>query len=201
MKNTLLFIGSTNILVRLLTVNMKTCLSPQKPIMCDTILVINRKCDPIIVNSVVKMRPQSSGISPLASYRKYTPRGLSRRGKRPLPAGTDLEVKMYMYSQLGRNFISKKKREKDFLGRSFREWKIIFFCISLRTIDFCSWNFFEKILKRFYLIIGNSKFREIMIINDTLNEKSKDYCKADSEQRVLFFHNNTSAGHTSLLQV
>ena len=40
-----------------------------------------------------------------------------------------------------------------------------------------------------------------MIINDTLNEKSKDYCKADSEQPVLFFHNNTSAGHTSLLQV
>ena len=31
------------------------------------------------------------------------------------------------------------------------------------------------------------------------NEKSKDYCKADSEQRVLFFHNNISAGHTSLL--
>ena len=33
------------------------------------------------------------------------------------------------------------------------------------------------------------------------NEKSKDYCKADSEQRVLFFHNNISAGQTSLLQV
>ena len=33
------------------------------------------------------------------------------------------------------------------------------------------------------------------------NEKSKDYCKADSEQRVLFFHNNISAGRTSLLQV
>ena len=32
------------------------------------------------------------------------------------------------------------------------------------------------------------------------NEKSKDYCKADPEQRVLFFHNNISAGHTSLLQ-
>ena len=30
---------------------------------------------------------------------------------------------------------------------------------------------------------------------------SKDYCKADSEQRVLFLHNNISAGHTSLLQV
>ena len=33
------------------------------------------------------------------------------------------------------------------------------------------------------------------------NEKSKDYCKADSEQLVLFFHNNVWAGHTSLLQV
>ena len=33
------------------------------------------------------------------------------------------------------------------------------------------------------------------------NEKSKDYCKANSEQRVLFFHNNVWAGHTSLLQV
>ena len=32
----------------------------------------------------------------------------------------------------------------------------------------------------------------------TKNEKSKDYCKADSEQGVLFFHNNISAGHTSL---
>ena len=30
---------------------------------------------------------------------------------------------------------------------------------------------------------------------------SKDYCKADSEERVLFFHINISAGHTSLLQV
>ena len=33
------------------------------------------------------------------------------------------------------------------------------------------------------------------------NEKSKDYCKPDSEQRVLFFHNKISGGHTSLLQV
>ena len=33
------------------------------------------------------------------------------------------------------------------------------------------------------------------------NEKSKDYCQADSEQRILFFHNNISAGHTSFLQV
>ena len=28
------------------------------------------------------------------------------------------------------------------------------------------------------------------------NEKSKDYCKPDSEQRVLFFHNKISGGHT-----
>ena len=33
------------------------------------------------------------------------------------------------------------------------------------------------------------------------NQKTKDYCKADLKQRVLFFLNNISAGHTSLLQV
>ena len=33
------------------------------------------------------------------------------------------------------------------------------------------------------------------------NEKSEDYSKADLKQRVLFFYNNVSAGHTSLLQV
>ena len=35
----------------------------------------------------------------------------------------------------------------------------------------------------------------------TENERSKDYCKADSKQRVLFFHNNISTGRASLLQV
>ena len=45
--------------------------------MCDTILVINRKCDPIIVNPVVKMRPQSSGTFPLASYKEVPPPGVS----------------------------------------------------------------------------------------------------------------------------
>ena len=34
----------------------------------------------------------------------------------------------------------------------------------------------------------------------TKNEKSKDYCKADSEQGVLLFHNNISAGHYSLFR-
>ena len=38
-------------------------------------------------------------------------------------------------------------------------------------------------------------------LNVTKKEKSKDYCKADLKQRVLFFYNNISAGHTSLLQV
>ena len=47
MKNTLLFIYSTTILVRLLTVNMKNCLTLKNPKMCD----------PIIVNPVVKMQP------------------------------------------------------------------------------------------------------------------------------------------------
>ena len=59
MKNTLLFICSTNILLHLLTVNMhmKDCLKIQK--MCDPILVtvLNMRLDPSIVNPVVKMRP------------------------------------------------------------------------------------------------------------------------------------------------
>ena len=39
MKNTLLFIYNTNILVPLLTVNMKNCFTPKKQNMCDPILV------------------------------------------------------------------------------------------------------------------------------------------------------------------
>ena len=46
MKNTLLFICSTNILVRLLTGNMKDSLTPKNPKMCDPILV-----------TLLKMRP------------------------------------------------------------------------------------------------------------------------------------------------
>ena len=44
----------------------------------------------------------------------------------------------------------------------------------------------------------------VMIVTTIIkNGKSKDYCKADSEQRVLFFlyNNNILAGHTSPLQV
>ena len=57
MKNTLLFICSTNILVRLLTVNAKNCVTPKNPKMCDPILDYLKKYDPTVVNPVVKMRP------------------------------------------------------------------------------------------------------------------------------------------------
>ena len=52
MKNTLLFICSTNVLVCLLTVNMKNCLTPQNP----------KTCDPILVTPL-KMRPHYSHSS------------------------------------------------------------------------------------------------------------------------------------------
>ena len=39
------------------------------------------------------------------------------------------------------------------------------------------------------------------VLTQNKNEKSEDYSKADLKQRVLFFYNNISAGHTSLLQV
>ena len=62
----------TNILVRLLTVNIKNCLIPKI-----------RKCHPILV-TLLKMRPHqsqsssenatpSSGTSPLASYKEVSP--------------------------------------------------------------------------------------------------------------------------------
>ena len=52
MKNTLLFTYSTNILVRLLTVNMKKCLTPK----------IRKMCEPILV-TLLKMRPRYSQSS------------------------------------------------------------------------------------------------------------------------------------------
>ena len=62
MKNALLFIFSTNILVRLLTVNIKNSLSPKNLKMCD----------PIIVNPVVKMRPHPAA-HPQPHVGKYPP--------------------------------------------------------------------------------------------------------------------------------
>ena len=56
MKNTLLFICSTNILVRLPTVNLKKCLTPKNSKMCYPILVSLLKMQPHY-SPVVKMRP------------------------------------------------------------------------------------------------------------------------------------------------
>ena len=63
MKNTLFFTYSTNILVRLLTVNMKNCLTLKNPKMCD----------PNYRQSNRENATPSSGTSPLASYKEVPP--------------------------------------------------------------------------------------------------------------------------------
>ena len=73
MKNTLLFTYSTNILVRLLTVNMKNCLTPKNPKMCDPILVTLLKMRPHCSQSSRENATPSSATSPLASYKKVPP--------------------------------------------------------------------------------------------------------------------------------
>jgi len=75
MKNTLLFAYSTNILVRLLAVNMKTELSyPKNPKMCDPILVTPLKMQPHYSQSSRENATPSSGTSPVASYKQVRPR-------------------------------------------------------------------------------------------------------------------------------
>ena len=73
MKNNLLFIYSTNILVRLLTVNMKNFLTPQNPKMCDPILVTLLKMRPHYSQSSRENATPSSGTFPLASYKEVPP--------------------------------------------------------------------------------------------------------------------------------
>ena len=73
MKNTLLFIYSTNILVRLLTVNMKNCLTPKNQKMPDPILVTLLKMRPHYSQSSRENATPSSGTSPLASCKEETP--------------------------------------------------------------------------------------------------------------------------------
>ena len=65
---TLIFTYSTNILVRLLTVNMKNCLD-----MCDPILVTLLKMRPHFRQSSRENATPSSGTSPLASYKHVPP--------------------------------------------------------------------------------------------------------------------------------
>ena len=73
MKNTLLFIYSTNILVRLLTVNMKNCLTPKNPKMCDPILVTLLKMRPHYSQSSLENATPSSDTFLLASYKEVPP--------------------------------------------------------------------------------------------------------------------------------
>ena len=73
MKNSLLVVYSTNILVRLLTGNMKNCLTPKNPKMCDPILVTLSKMRPHHRQSIRENATPSSGSSPLASYREVPP--------------------------------------------------------------------------------------------------------------------------------
>ena len=64
MKNTLLFTYSTNILIRLLTVNMRNC---------DSILVTLLKMPPHYIQFSCENATPSSGTSPLASYKEAPP--------------------------------------------------------------------------------------------------------------------------------
>ena len=69
MKNTLLFTYSTNILVRLLTVNMNNSLT-----ICGPILVILLKMQPHdSQSSREKFDPIQRHFSPLASYKEVPP--------------------------------------------------------------------------------------------------------------------------------
>ena len=73
MKNTLLFICSTNILVRLLTVNMKNSLTQKNQKMLDSILVTLLKMRPHYSQSSLENATPSSGTFPLASYKAVPP--------------------------------------------------------------------------------------------------------------------------------
>ena len=70
MKNTLLFICSTNILVSLLTINMKNCPTTENLKMCNPILVTLSKVQSHYRQSSRENVTPSSGTSPLASYKE-----------------------------------------------------------------------------------------------------------------------------------
>ena len=70
MKNTLLFIYSTNILVRLLTVNMKNCLTPK---IRKCALVTLLKMWPHYSQSNCENATSSGGTFQLASYKEVPP--------------------------------------------------------------------------------------------------------------------------------
>ena len=70
MKNTLFFTYSTNILVHLLTINMKNCRTPKNSKMCDPILVTLLKMRPYYSQSSGENATPSGSTSPLASYKE-----------------------------------------------------------------------------------------------------------------------------------
>ena len=72
MKNTLLFTYSTNILLHLLTVNMKNCFTQKNPKMWDPILVILAKMRPHYSQSSRDNATPSRGTSP-SSYKEVPP--------------------------------------------------------------------------------------------------------------------------------
>ena len=90
MKNTLLFICSTNILVRLLTVNMKNCLTSNNPKMCDPIVVTLLKMRPHNSQSGRENATPSSDTSPLASYKKWKKSAKKKKSKESVTAGVTM---------------------------------------------------------------------------------------------------------------
>ena len=73
MKNTLLFIYSTNILVRFLTIKYEELSYPKNPKMCDPILVTLLKMRAHYSQSSRENGTPSSGTSPLDSYKEVPP--------------------------------------------------------------------------------------------------------------------------------
>ena len=102
MKNTLLFICSTNILVCLLTINMKNCLTQKNPKMSVPILVTLLKMRPHYSHSRHENVTPSSSTSLLASYKEVPPSGLSYRpGGSYFPYSLLNEIQT-MFSQLAK---------------------------------------------------------------------------------------------------
>ena len=107
MKNTLLFICSTNILVRLLTVNMKNCLTPKNPKMCDPILVTLLKMRPHYSQSSRENVTPSSGTSSLASHKEVPP---------PLPPGNTHVVVHNSSANMKRKMLAIQHQWKMVIG-------------------------------------------------------------------------------------
>ena len=96
MKNTLLFICSTNILVRLLTVNMKNCLTPNNPKMCDPIVVTLLKMRPHNSQSGRENATPSSDTSPLASCKKRKKNAKKKKRKCDCRCHSDMCIPVHI---------------------------------------------------------------------------------------------------------